>query len=74
MHAADQQVRTDDRQTDIDEGQPSVAVGRAAVPQPRPRHPEANVGRAGNLTPGQRYRTVCNDPFKNHMHRRRGGR
>ncbi len=48
------------------------SVGRASVP--RPRHAEANVGRAGNLTPGQRQRTVCNDPFKNHLHRRRDRR
>jgi hypothetical protein len=46
--------------------------GRAAVP--RPRHGEANVGRAGNLTPGQWHRAVCNDPFKNHLHRRRDQR
>ncbi|SNR27749.1 hypothetical protein SAMN06264365_101454 [Actinoplanes regularis] len=48
------------------------AVGRAAVP--RPRHLEPNVGRAGNLTPGQRHRAHCNDPFKNHLHRRRDRR
>ncbi|WP_436526996.1 hypothetical protein [Actinoplanes sp. HUAS TT8] len=48
------------------------ALGRASVP--RPRHSEANVGRAGNLTPGQRHRTVCNDPFKYHLHRRRDPR
>ncbi|BCY14500.1 hypothetical protein L3i22_095880 [Actinoplanes sp. L3-i22] len=52
-------------------GQDGRPVGRASVPRPRTRHLEANVGRAGNLTPGQRHRTVCNDPFKNHLHRRR---
>ncbi|MFI1989340.1 hypothetical protein [Actinoplanes sp. NPDC020271] len=54
----------------IPAGRPAARpTGRASVP--RHRHSEANVGRAGNLTPGQRHRTVCNDPFKNHLHRRR---
>lgn len=43
------------------------AMGRAEVP--KARHSEANVGRPGNLTPGQRHRTRCNDPFKYHRRR-----
>jgi hypothetical protein len=44
------------------------------LPDPRTRHEETNVGRAGQLTPGQRHRTRCNDPFKDHPNRRRDQR
>ncbi|GIF02916.1 hypothetical protein Asi03nite_04540 [Actinoplanes siamensis] len=49
-------------------------IERVPAPLPRRRHLEANVGGAGNPTPGQRFRACCNDPFKNHLHRRRGRR